>query len=473
MSGLIQNICRIFAIFLCAWFGLIGSANAANVGAGIASGTDDVWHDDVEKAVEIAKAENKLLLLDFTGSDWCPPCIKLDEEIFSKEEFTKAASEHFVLVKLDFPNAIELPEKIKQQNADWAKKYSVQGYPTVFLIDSQGKPFGILGYQEGGVQPFLENLQSLRQAKDRFDAAMKSAAEKEGLEKAVALDQAISELDEDIINVYYEGVVKEIVDLDVEDQAGLRTKWFAAQDAEARKILMVDIVTVSRLEDPNQAIAYIDAAIEKIKLPVAMQLDILKLKLDLLIKSEKISEADALIESMIATEGVGPQTQQKLIVKKALTLVGVGRKDEAIKYLEDQIQSRPENVYLLVARGELYQNDGQFKNAIETYDRAAPAAATNPDLMIEIVGSKADALTSQNDVNAAIALLDNFATDENWPTDLRSEAYLQKAMILREQGRTGPALRAENDAINIAAAGQEKANVEKLTEQLRTKFQDK
>ena len=434
---------------------------------------DDIWLEDADKALELAKAEDKMLLLDFTGSDWCPPCIKLDEEVFSKEEFVSKASEHFILVKLDFPRTKELPEEARQRNEKWSKKYSIEGYPTVFLIDANEKPFGILGYQEGGVGPYLENLNSLRLAKERFDIALAEATGKEGLEKALALDKAISELDEDIVNVYYEDIVKTIVEIDEQDQAGLRTKWFAAQDAEIRKILMVDIVTISRLEEPENAIGFIDEALAKIKLPLAMQLDILKLKLDLLIKSQKVAEAETLIEAMIAMEGVGPETQQKLMVKKAYMLVGFDRTPEAIKYLDEKINSNAENVYLLVARGELHHNAGEFDKAIAVYDQAAPAAASTPDLMIEIVGSKADALTAQKNVEKAIEILDQFGRDENWPADLRSEAFLQKAMILREQGRTGPALRAENDAIKISESAAEKAHLEKLTEQLRIKYGDK
>ena len=431
---------------------------------------NDTWLEDMDKAIETAKAENKFLLLDFTGSDWCPPCIKLDEEVFSKEEFATKASEHFVLVKLDFPRTKELDEKTKQQNEQWSKKFSIEGFPTVFLIDVDEKPFGILGYQEGGVGPYLENLNSLRLAKERFDISLKEANGKKGLEQALALDKAISELDEDIINVYYEDIVKKIVEIDAQDQAGLRTKWFAAQDAEIRKILMVDIVTISRLEEPANAIQFIDQALARIKLPLAMQLDILKLKLDLLIKTKKVAEAEKLIETMVAMEGVGPETQQKLMVKKAYMLVGFDRMPEAIEYLENKINSNSENVFLLVARGELHHNAGEYDKAIAIYDRAAPGAATIPDLMIEIVGSKADALTALKKADQAIQTLDDFAKDEDWPADLRSEAYLQKAMILREQGKTGPALRAENDAIKISESAAEKAHLEKLTEQLRIKF---
>ena len=63
------------------------------------------WQTDVDAAIALAKKEGKSVMLEFTGSDWCPPCIMMKKEVFSKEEFFKAASKNFVLVHLDFPKA--------------------------------------------------------------------------------------------------------------------------------------------------------------------------------------------------------------------------------------------------------------------------------------------------------------------------------------------------------------------------------
>lgn len=96
------------------------------------------WQTDVEAALEIAKKENKAVMLEFTGSDWCPPCIMMKKKVFSKEEFTSAASEKFVLVHLDFPHGdISVAEK----NQPMAEKFQIEGFPTVILLDSEGKEF--------------------------------------------------------------------------------------------------------------------------------------------------------------------------------------------------------------------------------------------------------------------------------------------------------------------------------------------
>ena len=88
------------------------------------------WSDDYEKSLAKAKETKKNVLLDFTGSDWCGYCMKLDEEVFSKSAFKKFAKENLVLVELDFPHGSPLPKKTKAQNDALGAKFKVNGYPT-------------------------------------------------------------------------------------------------------------------------------------------------------------------------------------------------------------------------------------------------------------------------------------------------------------------------------------------------------
>lgn len=97
------------------------------------------WSDDYAKSLEKAKLENKLVLLDFTGSDWCGWCMKLDDEVFSKTKFKSYAKEHLVLVELDFPRGGSLSKKTKEQNAELKSKFGVSGYPTIVIVDAEGK----------------------------------------------------------------------------------------------------------------------------------------------------------------------------------------------------------------------------------------------------------------------------------------------------------------------------------------------
>jgi protein disulfide-isomerase len=120
------------------------------------------WSDDYEKSVAKAKAEKKMVLLDFTGSDWCGWCIKLDKEVFSKPEFKSYAKDNLVLVEVDFPQGKRLPKKVQEQNEKLKNEHSVRGFPTIVVLNSDGKKIGELGYMEGGPKNFIAKLDELK-----------------------------------------------------------------------------------------------------------------------------------------------------------------------------------------------------------------------------------------------------------------------------------------------------------------------
>jgi len=119
------------------------------------------WTDNYAKAVETAKAENKDLLLDFTGSDWCGFCKLLDKEVFSTPQFTSWAKKYVVLVEVDFPHSTPLSPAVKAQNAQLASKYPVHGYPTVVVITPDGQEVAKqVGYGPGtGVAAYISGLE--------------------------------------------------------------------------------------------------------------------------------------------------------------------------------------------------------------------------------------------------------------------------------------------------------------------------
>lgn len=118
------------------------------------------WLTDLPRAQAQAKAENKLVLMDFTGSDWCPWCIKLDNDIFAKAEFANYAKTNLVLVLLDFPNNKPQSAELKKANAALATKYNPEGiFPTLIAM----KPDGTVvwtnpGYLEGGPAALIAQL---------------------------------------------------------------------------------------------------------------------------------------------------------------------------------------------------------------------------------------------------------------------------------------------------------------------------
>lgn len=114
------------------------------------------WQTDYKAALEEAAKSDKLVLLDFTGSDWCGWCVKLEKDTFSKPEFKSFAAKNLVTVELDFPNNKPQSAELKKQNAALGEKFGVDGYPTLVLLDSKGKEIARnAGYLPGGPEGLI------------------------------------------------------------------------------------------------------------------------------------------------------------------------------------------------------------------------------------------------------------------------------------------------------------------------------
>lgn len=124
---------------------------------------DSGWLTDYKKAQEESKASNKLILVDFTGSDWCGYCIKMDREVFSHPKFKEYASKNLVLLEIDFPRAKEQDLGLRKQNQQLAMEYQVEGFPTFVVLNGEGKKvWEHGGYLPGGPDAFIAELEKLR-----------------------------------------------------------------------------------------------------------------------------------------------------------------------------------------------------------------------------------------------------------------------------------------------------------------------
>ena len=121
------------------------------------------WLTDLPKAQAKAKAEKKMVLMDFTGSDWCPPCKALHKNILTSAEFVQFARANLVLVELDFPRSKPQSDTLKKTNESLSQKYGIEGYPTVIVLDAEGKQLSKeVGY--GGTTPkdYVAKLEKLK-----------------------------------------------------------------------------------------------------------------------------------------------------------------------------------------------------------------------------------------------------------------------------------------------------------------------
>lgn len=135
--------------------------------------TDVVWETNYQQAVERAEKENKLIMMEFTGSDWCPPCMMLKEQVLGKKQFIEKVKDKIVLLELDFPQNKEQSEELKKQNNELAEKHTVKAFPSIIFINPKGEVVKrFLGSVDMG--QMLKHIdEALEKAKELNKAAVK------------------------------------------------------------------------------------------------------------------------------------------------------------------------------------------------------------------------------------------------------------------------------------------------------------
>jgi len=263
------------------------------------------WISDFSAAKKQAADSNKDLLVDFTGSDWCGWCIKLNEEVFSHEAFKEGVKDKFVLVEIDFPkDKSKLSEETIKQNTEIGEKYGIQGYPTILLTDAEGKPYASTGYQKGGPEAYVEHLDELRGSKEKRDAAFATAAKAEGVTKAKELVAALKAmaLSDEMVANFYGDVVSQIKASDPDDETGF------TKDAESKAKLAT---FETKLREKAMA-KDMDGALE-------------------------------LIDSTLKDGGFGPEETQKMIMTKASIFAQQKKFDEALKAVDEAKAAAPDS----------------------------------------------------------------------------------------------------------------------------------
>lgn len=290
------------------------------------------WKTDFEAARKQAAAEDKVLLIDFTGSDWCTWCVKLRMEVFVQPEFEAGTKDRFVLVELDYPKDKKLvPEAVARQNAELLKKYPVSGYPTVLLCDAAGKPFATTGYRPDGPVPYLAHLGTLLEKKTARDLALSHASNKEGVAKAKALVAALDglELGGDMIRSCYPEITAAIRAADPADETGFAKK----QDGEIKLAGFLVALGEQR-------------------------------------SKQDLDGAMKLVEATLADPTTTGDFRQQVYGHQAGTLASSGKKEEAIAVLKKAVEEDP--------KGDRTEELKQFIEILQREQAGLPPAKPQP-----------------------------------------------------------------------------------------------
>lgn len=125
------------------------------------------WYTDYAAAQKAARKGNKPVIMLFTGSDWCGWCIRLENQILSKEDFKTWADKRAVLFKADFPRKTKQPANLAAQNEKLSQKFGIRGFPTIVVTDAYGKVYGETGYQKMSPAEYTKHLDGIIDSKGR------------------------------------------------------------------------------------------------------------------------------------------------------------------------------------------------------------------------------------------------------------------------------------------------------------------
>jgi protein disulfide-isomerase len=141
---------------------LIMAISAANAPAG----GDAAWLTDFEKAKQAATEQKRVILANFSASDWGIWCAAMDKEVLTQAVFKEFAGQKLVLFNADFPRKKEQPDELKKQNEALHSAYAIRNaFPTVLLLDASGKELARTGYRKGGAKAYVEHLKELLNTK--------------------------------------------------------------------------------------------------------------------------------------------------------------------------------------------------------------------------------------------------------------------------------------------------------------------
>lgn len=269
------------------------------------------WATDFEKSQKAAAKEDKLMLVNFTGSDWCHWCVTLKKEVFDTEEF-EAAADKYVMVELDFPEGEGIVSpSTRKANEKIAEKYGIQGFPSVLLVTSEGAPVARTGYQEGGPEAYLSHLESLAEPW----TALKSA---EGDARKEALANFLGQVAGIDIETYYSDEFAELKKLDPEDESGF----------------------VKQMELAKAMVAF-EGAVEQG------------------LSSGDFDSVLTTVDEFLAEHKVEGEQRQHILMARVMVFVEQGMKEKAFEQIDEMAALAPES--------EMAVNLDEIKNSISSH----------------------------------------------------------------------------------------------------------
>ncbi len=234
--------CRILPLVLATGFSFFQAVNAQDGGA------VSKWGTDYQQSVNLAKENGKDVLLVFTAGDDIKICKVFDNDILNQPAFTDLMSTKFELVRLEYPtNDKEQPLNLKVQNNLLKRAYRISGYPVILATDTEGRPFGMNGFQPVKPDEYAGMMITMADTKAMRDEKFAQAAAATGVEKAKIMAEAIPQLPGNLMGRYYRPQMQVVIDNDPKNETGM---------AETFRRVLADVDYSQKMESLGQDVQW-------------------------------------------------------------------------------------------------------------------------------------------------------------------------------------------------------------------------
>lgn len=303
MNSMIKRI----SLVVCAVACLVCSGGAA-----------EEWCTDFEQGLAVAAAEGRPLLVEFTGSDWCPPCMYVRSKVLPSKEFQGFVKKYNpVLVELDFPR--EISPELRAQREVVAERYMIDAFPTMLVADSQGHACAMVVGGGNGVKGYVLELQQAMETKAKLENDLKQAYELSGFERATALIEIYNSLQPEC-RPLRQDITDAVAECDPEDRLGLRKMLEQKKIAEEQTMAFSEMICAT-LEDSDGTAKARAGAMEMLKrddLQPSVRLIINAFIGQSLALDKKYAQACPYIEAAVAAD---PESLEAACLKELLPLL--------------------------------------------------------------------------------------------------------------------------------------------------------
>lgn len=304
----------------------------------------DGWMTDYEAAKAMAAKEQKDILMDFTGSDWCVSCAALKKEVWDKDVFKQEAPKHFVLLMVDYPQQKPLSAELTAQNEKLQATYNIDKFPTLLLTDAKGRPYAMAGYDEKllGPEAYNQLFADLQKVRTARDTAFKKAEGAQGKAKALALYEGLKSMGSEVTAAYYKEELDQVIALDEGDTLGLKAKKAYTAKRQALDAKLEDLMMNQKTAEYTSAI---DAFIAEEKAAGKDLQDLLLTKLTVLGPGD-LDKAPALLDEVVKVDPASELAERARNIKARVIemrqQIEKSKQDPAAGALEDPIVEEKE-----------------------------------------------------------------------------------------------------------------------------------